>query len=96
MRASLWMGTERVEFTEIPRPKVGPGQALIKVAYGGICGTDLMIYLGKHPRAKAPLVMCHEFAGTLVEADGDAFAPGTPVTINPLLTCGHCYACRNG
>ncbi len=102
MKASLWMGPERVEFAEIDRPTAGPGQALIRVAYGGICGTDLMIYLGKHPRAKAPLVMCHEFAGTIVEADGgasadgDAFAPGTPVTVNPLLTCGKCYACRNG
>jgi (R,R)-butanediol dehydrogenase / meso-butanediol dehydrogenase / diacetyl reductase len=96
MKASLWTGPERVEFQEIARPTAGAGQALIKVAYGGICGTDIMIYLGKHPRAKAPLVMCHEFAGTIVEADGAAFAPGTPVTVNPLLTCGQCYACRNG
>ena len=77
-------------------PSVGPGEALIRVAYGGICGTDLMIYLGKHPRAKAPLIMCHEFAGTVVHADGGAYAEGTPIAINPLLTCGTCYACRNG
>ncbi len=96
MKASLWVGTERVEYQEIERPTVGPGQALIKVAYGGICGTDMMIFVGKHPRAKAPLVMCHEFVGTIVEADGGAFAPGTPVAINPLLSCGQCYACKHG
>jgi len=96
MKAALWMGTERVEVKEIERPTPGPGEALVKVAYGGICGTDLMIYLGKHPRAKAPLVMCHEFSGTIVEADGDAIAVGTRVAINPLLTCGHCYACVHG
>ncbi len=96
MKAALWTGTERIEFKEIEQPTPRAGEALIRVAYGGICGTDLMIYLGKHPRAKAPLVMSHEFSGTVVWADGDAFAEGTPVTINPLLMCGACYACRNG
>ena len=96
MKAALWTGTEQIEVREIPRPEPGPGEALIKVGFGGICGTDLMIYLGKHPRAKAPLAMCHEFSGTVVSADGDAFAPGTKVAINPLLTCGTCWACTHG
>ncbi|MCD6518474.1 MAG: alcohol dehydrogenase catalytic domain-containing protein [Anaerolineae bacterium] len=96
MKAAFWMGPEKIEIREVERPTPGPGEALVKVAYGGICGTDLMIYLGKHPRAKAPLVLCHEFSGTIVQADGDALAPGTPVVINPLLTCGQCYACRSG
>ena len=96
MKAAFWTGTEQIEVKQVERPTPGPGQALIKVAYGGICGTDLMIYLGKHPRSKAPMVMCHEFSGIIVEADGDAFAPGTPVVINPLLMDGTCYACRNG
>ena len=96
MKAALWIGPEAVEVREIERPLPGPGEALVKVAYGGICGTDIMIYLGRHPRAKAPLVMCHEFAGTIVQADGDCFAEGTPTVINPLLTCGNCYPCRHG
>ena len=70
MKAAFWTGTEQIEVKQVARPTPGPGQALIKVAYGGICGTDLMIYLGKHPRSKAPMVMCHEFSGTIVEADG--------------------------
>lgn len=96
MKAALWMGKEKIEVKQIARPVAGPGEALIKVAYGGICGTDLMIYLGMHPRAKAPLVMCHEFAGTVVQSDGDVLAAGAPVAINPLLTCGTCYACTSG
>ena len=96
MKAALWIGTERVEFREIERPTPKPGEALVKVAYGGICGTDLMIYLGKHPRAKAPLVMCHEFSGAIAQDASGVYAPGTPVVINPLLMCGACYACRNG
>jgi len=94
MKAALWVGPEKVEFREVDRPTPGPGEALLRVAYGGICGTDIMIYLGKHPRAKAPLAMSHEFSATVVAADG--LAPGTPVTVNPLLTCGTCYACRSG
>ncbi len=96
MNAAVWLGPEKMEFQRVDRPVAGPGQALLKVAYGGICGSDIMIYLGKHPRAKAPLIACHEFSGTIVESDGNAFAPGTRVVVNPLLMCGHCYACKNG
>jgi (R,R)-butanediol dehydrogenase / meso-butanediol dehydrogenase / diacetyl reductase len=94
MKAGLWVGPEKVAFKEIDRPTPGPGEALLRVAYGGICGTDIMIYLGKHPRAKAPLVMCHEFSATVVEGKG--LEPGTPVVVNPLISCGVCHACRAG
>lgn len=96
MKASLWMGPEKVRFTEIDRPTPAAGQSLVKVAYGGICGTDMMIYLGKHPRAKAPLVASHEFSGTIVDANGGPYPAGTRVAINPLVSCGVCYACRTG
>jgi len=94
MKAALWVGPEKVEFREVDRPTPRPGEALLRVAYGGICGTDIMIYLGKHPRAKAPLVMSHEFSATVVEGEG--LEAGTPAVVNPLLTCGSCYACRSG
>lgn len=96
MRAALWMGPEEIEIKQIARPTAGPGQVLIKVAYAGICGTDLMIYLGRHPRAKAPLVMSHEFSGNVADDPVGFWREGTPVVINPLLSCGECYACRNG
>lgn len=96
MKAALWTGTEQIEVRQIERPTPGPGEVLLKVGAGGICGTDLMIYLGKHPRSVAPLVMCHEFSGTVVDANGESIAEGTRVAINPLLTCGECYPCRSG
>ncbi len=96
MRAARWLGPESVAMEVLPRPEPGPGEALLQVAYGGICGTDLMIYLGKHPRAKAPLTMCHEFAGTLVDPGDSNLPAGTPVAINPLLSCGRCYPCTHG
>ncbi|MBC7234706.1 MAG: alcohol dehydrogenase catalytic domain-containing protein [Chloroflexi bacterium] len=96
MKAALWIGAEQIAVKQVPRPKPGPAEALVKVGYGGICGTDLMIYLGKHPRAKAPLIMSHEFSGTVVESPSAALPVGTRVAINPLLTCGVCFACRSG
>jgi len=96
MMASVWTGTRQVEYRQVQRPEVGPGQVLVRVAYAGICGTDQMIYLGLHPRARAPLIMSHEFVGTVVESDDPRFIPGAPVAINPLLYCGACPACARG
>lgn len=96
MRAAVWTAPERIEYKEVERPTAGPGEAVVKVGYGGICGSDIMIYLGKHPRATPPLILCHEFSGTIVECDDGAFEEGTRVAINPLLFCGDCYACNSG
>jgi (R,R)-butanediol dehydrogenase/meso-butanediol dehydrogenase/diacetyl reductase len=96
MRAALWTGPEQIEYAEVERPTPADDQVLIKIAYAGICGTDLTIYLGKHPRARAPLIMSHEFSGAVAADPSGKLGPGTPVVVNPLLTCGHCYACRNG
>lgn len=72
-----------------------PGNTLIKVAYAGICGSDMNIYHGVHPRAKAPLTMGHEFSGTVVEGH-PVLKPGTPVTVYPLISCGFCESCTTG
>jgi len=96
MRAARWLGAESVRVEVMPRPEAGPGEAVVQVAYGGICGTDLMIYLGKHPRAQAPLTMCHEFSGIVADPGDSGLTEGTPVAINPLLTCGECYPCTHG
>ncbi|MGI6367344.1 MAG: zinc-dependent alcohol dehydrogenase [Anaerolineae bacterium] len=96
MQASVWHGPHQVRLESVPRPAAGPGQVLIQVAYAGICGTDQMIYQGLHPRARAPLIMSHEFVGTVVTSDDPQFQAGQPVAINPLLSCGACSACRRG
>ena len=63
MKAAVWAATDQVDVTDLPMPVVPEGWALIKVAYNGICGTDLAILHGKHPRATAPLIMGHEISG---------------------------------
>jgi 2-desacetyl-2-hydroxyethyl bacteriochlorophyllide A dehydrogenase len=95
MAAFVWRGGEEVAVEEVPRPRAPEGWALLDVAYAGICGTDLHICAGEHPRARAPLVLGHELVGTLAEAAGGLDA-GRPVAVEPLLSCGTCPPCRAG
>lgn len=95
MKAVIYRGPRRVAVEEIPVPE-GSG-ALVSVEACGICGTDLTIFAGKHPRSKPPLVLGHEFVGTLLENTGTAnLTRGTRVVCYPLISCGHCDACGNG
>ena len=80
---------------EVEEPKKREGTVKLDIKYCGICGSDIGIYLGTHPRAKAPLVFGHEFLGIVAE-DGQKFKKGDRVVPFPLLSCGQCRACRTG
>jgi (R,R)-butanediol dehydrogenase/meso-butanediol dehydrogenase/diacetyl reductase len=103
MQAVMYMGKERlcVDSVEIPCPSAG--EALVRVEYAGICGTDLSILSGKHPRARPPLIMGHEFSGRIAEVResesgeaADGWEIGDLVVAEPLISCGKCFACRSG
>lgn len=79
---------------DYPQPRPGPAEVLVRVAYSGVCGTDLKIYRGDIP-VNYPLVMGHEMVGEVVEGD-TRIPPGTPVIVDPVLYCGQCYHCRVG
>ncbi|SHF47874.1 Alcohol dehydrogenase GroES-associated [Desulforamulus putei DSM 12395] len=91
MKAVVYLGKEQIAVKEVEKPKLKPGEVLIKVHSAGICGSDLGIYAGKHPRAKAPLIMGHEFTGEVVEtlATESDIKVGDKVTVNPLISCGN-------
>ncbi len=95
MKAIVYEGANTIAVRDVPMPQVPEGWALVKISHAGICGTDLNIYAGTHPRAKAPLIMGHEFSGTLVQ-DTPSLPSGTRVTAYPLLSCGECEPCRTG
>lgn len=95
MKSIVYKNPGEVAVEDKPVPEVAAGEVLVKVAYVGVCGTDLNIYQGAHPRAKAPLVMGHEFSGTIVKGH-PTLADGTPVTVYPLLSCGRCGPCLSG
>jgi threonine dehydrogenase-like Zn-dependent dehydrogenase len=100
MKALRYLAPELVKTEDIEAPVCNKDEALIRVYAAGICGTDMAIYAGKHPRAKPMLVMGHEFAGEIAEIrTGNAqteLKVGDKVTAYPLLSCGQCWACRNG
>ncbi len=96
MKAAVWTATDQVEVAELAMPEVPQGWALVKVAYNGICGTDLAILHGRHPRAGAPLIMGHEISGWVERAGATGPAAGTLVVVEPLITCGECRSCKNG
>lgn len=96
MKAIIYEGPNKISVKDITKPVPKDGWAIIKVSHAGICGTDLNIYAGTHPRAKAPLVMGHEFSGTMESKNIPGLPKGTRVTVYPLLSCGKCEPCQTG
>lgn len=95
MKAIQFLDANKIGVCEVPMPKIPEGWGLIKVSHAGICGTDLNIYAGTHPRAKAPLTIGHEFSGVM-ESDSPNLPKGTRVTAYPLISCMKCTPCKEG
>ncbi|WP_342076121.1 alcohol dehydrogenase catalytic domain-containing protein [Yoonia sp. SS1-5] len=92
MKALVYDGVETLGFRDVPDPAPGAGEHLIRVAAVGICGSDMHAYLGHDARRPAPLILGHEAAGTIIGGSHD----GMRVTINPLVSCLTCPACKAG
>jgi 2-desacetyl-2-hydroxyethyl bacteriochlorophyllide A dehydrogenase len=95
MNALVWEAVERMVLRDVPEPLPGEGDVLVRVGAVGICGSELEGYLGKMANRTPPLVMGHEFAGTVGEA-ADEHWRGKRVAVNPLVPCGGCEPCRDG
>jgi threonine 3-dehydrogenase len=90
-----------VEIVQVPEPQVGPGQVKIKLEAASVCGTDLHIYswdAWAASRIKPPLIIGHEFCGTIVEVGEGVTerAVGDFVSSESHIVCGHCKQCLNG
>src|SRR5215204_1605278 len=94
----VWKGPEELSVEEMPEPEVGPGAAIVRPEAVGICGSEVEGYLGKMGNRTPPLVMGHEFSGTVVETgEGvNESLVGRTVTVNPLYVDGTCRMCRMG
>ena len=88
----------KVTLREIEKPVPKKGEALLKLLYGGICGSDLGSYRGTFAYFSYPRIPGHEFSAEIVEIgpNEQGFKPGMIVTCNPYFNCGHCYSCRRG
>ena len=98
MRTIIISEPGKVAVTENEMPKVKEGEALLKLLYGGICGSDLGTYRGTFAYASYPRIPGHEFSAQIVEiGENDrGLKPGMIVTCNPYFNCGHCYSCEHG
>jgi len=89
------VGDARLE--RVPKPEAGPGEVLVRVAFCGICGSDIPRTFVKGTY-QFPTICGHEFAGTIeVCAEGvQGYKPGDRVVVFPLLWCGKCASCELG
>jgi len=97
MLRAVFTAPHEIIVEEAPVPDPAPGEALVRVAACGICGTDLKINEG-HYLGSLPITPGHEFAG-VVESLGEGVtgvAVGDLVAINPNLPCRRCAFCRIG
>ncbi|MDY2812352.1 MAG: zinc-binding alcohol dehydrogenase family protein [Dorea sp.] len=86
-----------VEIRDIEMPVRKKGEVLLKILYGGICGSDLGSYRGTFAYFDYPRIPGHEFSAEVIEADENneyGIKPGMIVTCNPYFNCGHCYSCK--
>lgn len=101
MRAVVVHAAGDVRLEERPTPPPAPGHVLVRVAFGGVCGSD--VHYWRHGRVgdfrlREPLVLGHEVSGTVADASqsGLDLREGQPVTVHPATACGRCAACRSG
>ena len=92
-------GEGNVEIREVEEPRCADDEVKIEIAYCGICGTDLHV-LHDTFRNYPPVILGHEFSGTVVEVGRSVTnaIPGERVTClgATAVTCGHCGYCRSG
>lgn len=95
MRILMYYSNADVRVEEMPVPKIGPGELLMRVFASGICGSDVMEW---YRRDKVPLVLGHEVAGEVVEV-GDGvtrFRPGDRIAATHHVPCNTCHYCLSG
>jgi L-iditol 2-dehydrogenase len=98
MKALILSEYKRLDVVDMPEPRPGEDELLIRIRACGICGSDVHGYDGSTGRRLPPVVMGHEAAG-VVEAVGSAvtkFCAGDRVTFDSTVYCGKCFYCQRG
>src|SRR4249920_3906526 len=92
---------EDLRIETLDSPQIGPGQVLIRLGAGGICGSDLHYYYeGRNGSfvVREPLIPGHEASGVVakVGAGVTRVKPGDKIAVSPSHACGQCDYCREG
>jgi L-iditol 2-dehydrogenase len=95
MQVAMYYNNQDVRLEEIPTPRIGPGELLVKVLASGICGSDVMEW---YRIKKAPRVLGHEITGEIVEVGRGVknYRVGDRVFVSHHVPCNTCQYCLNG
>ena len=98
MNALVYTAPRQVESQVHPDPAPRAGEVVVRVRAAGVCGSDLLGFLGKSKKRVPPLILGHEIGGEVhaVGVGVTDLRPGQRVGIMPLITCGTCDYCRRG
>ena len=98
MRAIVVEKPFEMRIANVNMPSIRDNEVLIKVISGGICGSDIGIYNGTNSLAKYPCLIGHEFGGKVVNIGKNvtSIKLNDIVAVDPVRSCGNCYACRIG
>ena len=98
MKATCWMGRNKVEVENVPDPKIlNNRDAIVQITSTAICGSDLHLVNGYVPTMKRGDIMGHEFMGEVVEKGPGVtnLEVGDRVVVPFPIACGACWACEN-
>ncbi|MEU8330514.1 zinc-dependent alcohol dehydrogenase [Micromonospora sp. NPDC048839] len=99
MKATAWMGTDKVKVIDVPDPKImNARDAIVRISTTAICGSDLHLYHGYIPAMRKGDILGHEFMGEVVEVGPQVrnLKPGDRVVVPFPIACGHCSSCQRG
>ena len=95
MRVAMYYNNKDVRLEEMPKPKIGPGELLVKVMASGICGSDVMEW---YRIKRAPIVLGHEITGEIAEVGKGVrrYKVGDRVFVSHHVPCNKCKYCLDG
>ena len=99
MRAErFYADTKTVVVEDVPVPEPGPGEVLVKVAFCGICHSDLSLINGTFPAQRPVVIQGHEASGTIAKLGPGVtgWSAGDRVVVAAGRPCGECPNCRRG
>jgi len=98
MKAGVYYGPRDVRLEDVPVPKIGAKELLVRVHVCGVCGTDVKTVLRGHPLIKPPTVLGHEIAGEIVDMGKSVTGNriGERVVVAPYVPDNTCYYCLHG
>jgi L-iditol 2-dehydrogenase len=98
VKALFYPAFDQLEIRNVPMPEPAAHEVLLRVAACGLCGSELETFKNHSLRRQPPLVMGHEFCGTIaaVGPGGDETLVGRKCVSNSLIPCGRCVRCTRG